>query len=109
MSTLEERKALYEQKLIAENEHKQYKSALARQKELEFDENFMSLITGIAAACKLANTDMPPKALACKNGIDAVWIEKRKRVDEEDLNLDYSSVGSKPYSYTSVREELESL
>ena len=107
MSTLEERKALFQQKLINENEQKQYKSALARQKELGFDTNLMALISGISSACAIQGVEVPEKCKACKDSLDEVWLEKYRRVQENDLSLDYSEHGSLPYSYTEIRQESE--
>ena len=67
----------------------------------------MSLISGISSACAIANVEVPTKCQACKEALDSIWIEKHRRCEENDLNLDYSDFGSLPFSYSEVRAESE--
>ncbi len=107
--THEERKELVKKRILSENESLQYKSALARQNELEIDQNFVSLITGILTACNIVGAEPGEKASSSRDGLDAIWAEKTRRVEEGDTNTDYSKFGEKKYSYSEVRAEAEGV
>ena len=107
MSTVQERQALKNSILIAENDDKQWESAFARQEALGYDSNYMSLVSGITSACAITGTEVPPLAQQAKNDLDSIWAEKYRRVLEEDLNLDYSNFGTFPVTYSELRSESE--
>ena len=88
-------------------EAKHQKAAFNHQVSLGYDSNMMSLISGISSACAIAKVEVPSKCQACKDALDILWSEKYRRVQENDLSLDYSNFGSLPYSYTEVRAESE--
>jgi hypothetical protein len=90
-----------------ENDPKQWISAFARQEDLGYDSNYMALISGITSACAITGTQVPALAQQAKNDLDSVWIEKYRRVSENDLSLDYSDFGSFPVSYSDLRSESE--
>ena len=100
----QERKRLRD---LRSNKPLQYKSALARQKQLGYDSNYMALISGIISACAIGGVDIPPLAQKAKDDVDSIWVEKYRRVSEEDLNLDYSAFGLFPVTYTELRTESE--
>jgi len=107
MSAIEDRKKARIESRKKENDHKQWESAFNRQEELGYDSNFMALIAGISSACAIAGVDIPEKCKAVKDALDEIWIERFRRAQENDLNLDYSEFGSMPHSYSEVRAESE--
>lgn len=109
MNTLEERRQAYAEKILTENDDKQWQSAFKRQEDLGYDFNLMALISGISSACTISNVAIPSKTKACQDALDELWNEKHRRVAENDLNLDYSSFGSLPYTYSEIRAEAETL
>lgn len=110
MSTLEERIAAYNAKVLAENADNQTKAAYAREKELGFDENYKILISSIKAGAKLANVAVPTKTATADAEWQAIWTERDLRVANSDLNLDYSAVSNlRTHSYTELKSELEAL
>ena len=69
----------------------------------------MALLSGISSTHAILQTELPPKAQACKDALDELWNENYRRVEENDFNLDYSGFGSKPYTYKEVRAETENM
>tara|TARA_Y100000593_G_scaffold60702_1_gene112599 strand:- start:162 stop:728 length:567 start_codon:yes stop_codon:yes gene_type:complete len=69
--------------------------------------NFFSLITTIRGVAKATNTEVPPKAKACLDWLDALWSIYYTREAAGDYNHDFSEAGFIPYGFTEVRAESE--
>tara|TARA_R100000808_G_scaffold17647_1_gene38941 strand:+ start:3947 stop:4510 length:564 start_codon:yes stop_codon:yes gene_type:complete len=69
--------------------------------------NFFSLITTIRGVAKATNTEVPLKAKACLDWLDALWSIYYTREAAEDYNHDFSEAGVIPYGFTEVRAESE--
>lgn len=79
-------------------------SAYAYQKTGGIDGNFYGLLTTLIIA-----VPVQPKVQECITWLDGLWADyfTRKALNSVEPDLDFSSHGTVPYSYTEVRAEAE--
>jgi len=71
------------------------------------DSNYYGLIMAIKTLHTVNGTNMPVKAKAVLDWVDALWIDYYSRKGDYTTGLDFSSHGTVPYSFTDVRSESE--
>lgn len=75
--------------------------------EFGLDPNFYGLLMAIKTLSTANSVEMPPKAKACLDAVDALWADYYSRKGDYTTGLDFSSHGSVPYSFAEVRAESE--
>lgn len=69
--------------------------------------NFFGLLMASKAVAKSAGVDLTPKAKACVDWLDALWLDYYSRKGDHTTGQDFSSHGSIPHSFAEVRAEVE--
>ena len=100
MSTLEERKANYRLKCIAELENNLKPQALKYQSDRQ-SPNELALIHGYSKA----DLDVMPKAKEQKEWMDSIFALYAVRLADIDNVTPFESVGEKPYSFDDLYTE----
>ena len=77
--------------------------------EGECDENFFALLTASKGVAKALNVPLGPKAQACLDWCDALWLDYYSRKGDYTKGIDFSGHGVVPYSFAEVRAETEAL
>lgn len=66
------------------------------------DSNFFSLLMAISAKETIGE-----KAQACLAWLDSLWIEEKRREDNNVSNFDFTGLGQVPHNFSAVRAEAE--
>lgn len=77
--------------------------------EGECNTNFFALLTSSRGVAKSLNVPLGPKAQACIDWCDALWLDYYSRKGDYTKGSDFSNHGVVPYSFTEVRAESEGL
>lgn len=100
MSTLEERKTAYEQKVFAELPEKLKREALAYQSSQQ-SQNELGLLHGYS----VADLETKPKAKEQIEWMTSLFQLQKDRIEDPSNETPFSSVGDKPYSFEDLHAE----